>query len=193
MQNPSALKDRSNSVTTRYRKAVKMKQLISGFYEVVRDELETAISELKKMSTVHADGYWLDVLGRRFLFQRPTKKKADAQYFGFDGNPLSTPFNTAPFKPDYGGAVDETYPVSDVLYGQLLLALIGGLRTDGTQDSWNWLLDAAYPGSYVVDLGGMEIEVFLKPPPLAADEQIVLENFANLPKPAGVTMTITLI
>lgn len=187
MTSPSQPADKL--LARQYAQAVRMHALLSYFESLIREKLGIPASYLKRQGTAEAEGVWLDTLAKRFELKRPYKLTSTAFFFGFDGNPQSTPFNQAPFRPD-GDTLAGKIPVSDSLFRALLKAATGRLRTNGQQDDVNSILWNAYPGSYVLDGQDMTMTLVLSARLLDDDLEIILQRNGNIPKPAGVKLTI---
>ena len=168
------------------------KGVVDTFEATVLAYLCTAVLELKKQVTVDAGGVWLDLLALRFGLLRPYKSISTSFFFGFDGNPQSTPFNQAPFRPD-GQDLAGKIPLNDGLFLKLLKAQAGSLRTNGTQDNINQIVTEAYPGSYVTDGLDMSMTANLDLDLLDDDLALIIQQEGRIPKPAGVKLHINIV
>lgn len=186
------LQQASSVFARQYNRAVRLKALVNLLQELAEEKIVSAAEELKSNATISAKGDWLDLLAKRFGLERPFKASGDAFFFGFDGNPQSTPFNQAPFRPD-GDTLAGKIPVGDTLFLSLLKATTGTLRMNGQQDSVNQILAEAYPGSYVTDGQDMTMTAYLQLAVLDDNLQIVLQKKGNIPKPAGVLLNVELV
>ncbi len=171
---------------------VRTKGIVDTFEATVIALLYTAVLTLKTQVTVNATGVWLDLLALRFGLLRPYKNIGDSFFFGFDGNPQSVGFNLAPFRPD-GQDLAGKIPITDALFKQLLKARAGTLRTNGTQDNVNQILNESYPGSYVTDGLDMTMTAELDLDVLDDDLAIILQQEGRIPKPAGVELIINVV
>lgn len=183
------LQQASSTLTRAYKRNDQFITLLDGIQSIIDLYLVNPTLFLKEQGTIEAVGVWLDLLAKRFGLERPYKNSGDSFFFGFEGNPQSTPFNQAPFRPD-GDTLAGRIPLGDDVFKQLLQATTGGLRTNGQQDNINQIISEAYPGSYVVDNGNMSMTLYLFVDILPDDLEAVLLTNANIPKPAGVKLDI---
>ena len=188
----SQLSPVSEVLAQQHKRSVRCKALLDSLQDLAVEKIESAAQSLKESCSIKARGVWLTLLAARFAYKRPYKLSATAFFFGFDGNPQATPFNKAPFRPD-GDTLAGKIPVSDAVFLGLLLARTGSLRTNGTQDNINELLDSAYPGSYVTDGQDMTMALNLIVDVLDDDLEIILQQKGSILKPAGVALDTQLI
>lgn len=188
----SQLHSASSTLARQYTNALRLKGLLNSFQALIVEKLEEPAAYLKDQATDQATGYWLDLLAQRLGLLRPYKSEGTAFFFGFDGNPQSVGFNQAPFKPD-GSQLEGKIPMTDDLFLKLLKARGGQLRTNGQQDNINQILTEAYPGSYVTDGLDMTMTAELDLDVLGDDLALILQQDGNIPKPAGVELTINVV
>lgn len=188
----SRLYSARSTLARQYKDTLRLQGILDTLQELTVEKLEEPAAYLKDQGTDQAQGAWLDLLARRFGLLRPYKSEGTAFFFGFDGNPQATPFNQAPFKPD-GSQLEGKIPMSDVLFRQLLKSTAGSLRTDGTQDNINQILNEAYPGSWVTDGLDMTMAANLDLDLLGDDLALILQQGGRIPKPAGVNLDINIV
>lgn len=139
-----------------------------------------------------AEGYGLDVWGRIVGVVRQVQA-ATGKFFGFveGGETDYDPFGQSPL---YGGAaLTSVFDLSDDAFRTLILAKALANITDDSIPSLNALLLALFPGRgncYVVDNGDMSM-VWNFEFALTQVEQSILFNSGVLPKPAGVSSSIS--
>lgn len=171
----------SQYITGKPRESVTLKSIIDGINDLIQSELINFAEDTEKqISILTATGVWLDWIGARLNFPRPTLAQDDFEVFGFDGHGVG--FDQAPFwdGSDYGiGVTDETYR-------KFLIARGGQLLTDGSIASMTAVLVAAFgDGNYYVDNGDMTLDVIIDPD---MDDVVmgIVQTTDLLTKPAGV-------
>jgi hypothetical protein len=192
----------SERVISQYDGSAKLKAVIDLFESVLRSGIGSPSADLLPEMTIKAQGYWLELLGKRFSMIRPVLPDVETPiFFGlvegeagdptYDTNGKAT-FAQAPFVPDgQGGGLLGKVLASDEAYGNLISMKVGSLRTDGTQDSVNQILHGAFFGSYVVDNQDMTMSVFIRATGSENDVSIIMNNPDLIPRPVGVGMTVT--
>lgn len=175
----------SQYTTGKPRESITLKSIIDGINDLIQTELIDFAEDIEKsISILTATGIWLDWIGARLNFPRPTLAQDDFEVFGFDGHGVG--FDQASFwdGSDYGiGVTDETYRT-------FLIARGGQLLTDGSIASMTAVLVAAFgEGNYYVDNGDMSLDVILNPDMDDAMMSLV-QTTDLLTKPAGVKISI---
>lgn len=153
---------------------------IDNFYNVVWN-VQTAV------------GFGLDIWGAIVNVPRQINLIPPADYLGFDeALPGSNPFNQQPF---YNGPATSTnlYLLTDDAYRVLIMTKALANISTFTAPSVNALLRYLFAGRgacYVLELGGMAIQYVFKFA-LQPWESSVLQQPSLMPRPAGVSVTIT--
>ena len=171
----------SQYLTGQPRESVDLKAIVDGINELIQSELiDFAEDTEAQASILTATGGWLDWIGSRLNFPRPTLVQDNFDVFGFDGHGAG--FDQAPF---WNGS-DYGIGVADEVYRAFLIARGGQLLTDGTIASMTAVIVAAFgKGNYYVDNGDMSLDVIINPD----IEDVIMgliETTALLTKPAGV-------
>lgn len=140
-----------------------------------------------------AQGYGLDVWGRILGIGRTVQIPNNDAFWGFQeaGDPNFVGFNQAPY---YSGQRTNTnFSLSDTAYRRLLLAKAMTNVSDGSSKAVNLILLSLFPGRgncYVRDNLDMTITyVFFFP--LTPVELTIVQLSGALPKPAGVSATVS--
>jgi hypothetical protein len=174
------ISNNSDYLTGLPRNDPKLKILIDEINKIIQEKLINAAIDLEKQSSILiATGIWLDKWGDRLGFKRPYTPSDSFETFGFDDAGVG--FDQAPF---YGG-VDQNVSIADEPYRQYLIAYGGQLLTDGTLDSLNSILRAAFGKGYYKDNGNMTVDVIIE----ITLEPIITSMITTtniLPKPCGV-------
>ena len=164
-------------------------RLLRGMYEVIDDELVLPIRRLEEMrSWDTAEGVWLDYIGRRLGFVRPTIN-AMVTRFGFDGGD-GVGFNQAPFA-SATGFIPQV-PVGDPEYLLCLKVWAGTILTSGCILDMNIAVRRSFPLAYYTD--GMDSTIALVTGATAMRDTTARDILTRLdawPRPAGVGLTVT--
>lgn len=139
-----------------------------------------------------AEGYGLDVWGRRLNVGRVLAVSAGGSYLGFEeaDDTSMTPFGQGILYS--GGPVTQNFSLQDDDYRTLLLAKAAANICDGSTPAINAILLLLFPGlgnCYVTDGGNLTMtytfSFTLTPVQLA-----IVEQSGVLPRPCGVSATI---
>lgn len=167
-------------------------QLISNFFQYI-DQTQNFDSFFDLMFNIDtAQGYGLDVWGRRVGVVRTLNISNASRNFGFDEATVlsADPFNVSPF---YTGApITTNFELSDSAFRVLIFAKALANISDGSVKAINQLLLNLFPGrgnAYVVDGLDMTME-YAFAFTLTAVEQAILGQSGVLPKPVGVSATV---
>ena len=164
-------------------------RLLRGMYEVIDDELVLPIRRLEEMrSWDTAEGVWLDYIGRRLGFVRPTIN-AMVTRFGFDGGD-GVGFNQAPFA-SATGFIPQV-PVGDPEYLLCLKVWAGTILTSGCILDMNIAVRRSFPLAYYTD--GADSTIALVTGATAMRDTTARDILTRLdawPRPAGVGLTVT--
>ena len=157
-------KKTTDRLIAQYYNSPKMRAIIDNIEALITENMTAALLTLKTKMGIQADGYWLELLGKRFEFPRPMMSDPDsAVFFGLVTNGQITngkgTFGEAPFVGDNesisGGKVES----SDAMYATLLGLLISSMRTTGSQDNIAEIVDTMYEGSSIIDHQDMTMTV----------------------------------
>lgn len=140
-----------------------------------------------------AQGYGLDVWGRIVGVNRTLNIPNSDIYFGFQeaGDPQYEPFNQAPFFS--GQPTTSNFDLSDSSFRTLIFLKALTNITDGAIPSINQMLLNLFPGRgncYVVDNFDMTMTLVFEFT-LSAVELAIVETSGALPKPVGVSFTVS--
>lgn len=138
-----------------------------------------------------AQGYGLDVWGRIVGISRVLAVPND-DFLGFEeALPGSLPFNQGVFY--VGTGLTSNFALSDTAYRRLIIAKALANICDGSIPSINRILMALFPANgncYVQDNGDMTI-VFVFETALSPVEYVIAAQSGVLPRPTGVTATVS--
>jgi len=143
----------SEHLISQYDKATKLKAIIDLFDTMLQDNIGAALSDLLPNMTSKAEGYWLELLSKRFGTNRPLlSDPAQAKFFGLNGAILTGKigFDQAPFS-ETSTTPNRVY-ATDELFSKLIAMESSRLRMSGTQDEITAILDGIYPESRVLDI-----------------------------------------
>lgn len=152
--------------------------------------MDALFDKIRNLDT--AQGYGLDVWARIVAIDRVLKVAAGPRYFGFEeGLPDYDPFNVSPL---YGGQeLTQNYIVTDDGFRVMIIAKAFANVCDGSIQSINRLLVTLFGSSgrcYVVD--NMDMTMTYKFEfGLSALQYAILTNSGVMPKPAGVSYTVS--
>jgi len=192
----------SKHIISQYDGKDKLHAVVDLFQSVLQASIGDQAGKLLGGMTSKATGYWLELMGKRFALSRPVLPSAEVPKFfglveGVDGDPTfddtgKATFTRAPFVPDgQGGGLQGMVMASDEAYADLINMKVGSLRTDGSQDDVNIILNGIFTGSYVLDNQDMTISVFINSNGSQNDVKIIMNNPDLIPRPVGVSMTLS--
>lgn len=123
-------------------RAPRLAALIDGVLGLVDRELYAPLrASVAARSSDTATGLWLDRIGERLGFPRPSTAQSGPR-FGFPGGPQAQPFDTAPF----AGLQFNREPVTDGVYRALLRIRGRVLRGSGSRPELVAAVAAGLPG-----------------------------------------------
>ena len=130
--------------------------LLRGMYGLIDTELVQALKDLERMRNWDtAEGVWLDYIGRRLGFTRPTINVMVTR-FGFSGGD-GVGFNQAPFATATGFVPQVA--VGDPIYLLCLKVWAGTILTSGCILDMNTAVRRSFPAAYYTD--GMDSTIAL--------------------------------
>lgn len=140
-----------------------------------------------------AQGYGLDVWGRIVGVSRTIHVVSSGRYLGFEegGDPLYQPFNTAAFFS--GQPITDNFNLADSAYRVLIFAKALANICDGSIKAINQLLLNLFPNRgncFVRDNLDMSFTYVFKFV-LTDVELAIVQNSGVLPKPTGVSVTVS--
>lgn len=175
--------ENSKLVIQQYRNSEKLMAIIDGFNKIVQDELITPALEIEKMHSIeHARAIWLDHIGERLGIRRPYLSSDEIDIFGFDDNGIG--FDQGGFSED---GESLSVPASDDFYRKLIIARGAQLLTDGTVESMNEILVAAFDDGHYIDHTNMSMSVRLDGD-YTLDQINLILNTNLITKPSGVRL-----
>ena len=182
-------------IQSEYANSPTLDALITSFFAAANqtENIDNFFDLMWNLDT--AQGYGLDVWGRIVGVNRYLNLPGTIPYFGFEqGYPGIDTFGPRGVGPFYSGeALTENSPLSDSVYRQLIIAKAAFNITPCTIPSINGLLMYLFGMSgrcYCTDGGNMTISYVFDFPLSPTQEAIVFQS-GVLPKPCGVTATIT--
>lgn len=183
----------TDTILSQYANSPSITQLIADFNQWIdpKTDIDNFYDFIWNVKT--AVGVGLDIWGRIVNIPRQITITPLPDYLGFDeASPGSYPFNQAPF---YTGIVQtsDVYLLGDEAYRVLIMTKALANISTFTAPSVNALLRYLFAGRgacYVVELGGMAIEYVFEFA-LQPWEATVLQQPSLMPRPAGVSVTIT--
>jgi hypothetical protein len=187
------------TVISQYANSPILTQLIANFFQYI-DPTQLIDSFYDNMFNINtAQGYGLDVWGRRVGIPTRVINVAGGKNLGF-AEALSVPpgqvdtnidpFNQSPFYS--GGGLTSSYALSDTSFRTLIFAKALSNISNGSIPAINQLLQNLFPNRgqcYVIDNLNMSMTYYFTFA-LTAVEQAILEQTTVLPTPAGVSSTV---
>ena len=158
-------------------------------YGLIDTEFVQALRDLERMRNWDtAEGVWLDYIGRRLGFTRPTINVMVTR-FGFEGS-SGVGFNQAPFATATGFVPQVA--VGDPIYLLCLKVWAGTILTSGCILDMNTAVRRSFPAAYYTD--GMDSTIALVTG-ASGMQQTTARNILTAadawPRPAGVGLTVT--
>jgi hypothetical protein len=191
------MSERNKYIISQYYESPRLRVMIESFNGLVEKEILQSAIKLASCGGISAKGYWLDLLGRRFGFNRPLLLSVDSvKYFGLTGVPQGVvshkgTFSQAPFVKSDDDIISNRYYASDMIYSNLLKLWISKMQSTATVDSINHILSSIYPNSYTIDNQDMTLDCYLNiSGEEAFDADFILDNGYILPRPAGVAIRL---
>ena len=183
-----ALDDRLALLISQWTGSAPMLALMRGMYGLIDTELVQALKDLERMRNWDtAEGVWLDHIGRRLGFTRPTID-VNVTRFGFEGS-SGVGFNQAPFATT--GFVPQV-PVADAVYLLCLKVQAGTILTSGCILDMNTAVRRSFPAAYYTDGADSTIALVTG---ASGTAQTTARNILTAadawPRPAGVGLTVT--
>lgn len=156
----------STRLISQYYNSPRIAGVLDAFEDAGNDGILVASDDLKPMMASEAKGYWLELLAMRFNFSRPLLSDPNsAKAFGLVENGINRAgkgtFSQAPFVKDGEGYSAGRQEASDRLFATLIAMKASSLRTDGSQDDINVILDGLFSGSFAVDNQDMTMTVLI--------------------------------
>lgn len=175
----------SQYITGKPRESTELKTLIDGINNLVQNQLIDCAEDIETQSSIlTATGIWLDYYGGRFNFPRPYFPPDQFTTFGFEGNGLG--FDQAPF----GVGETANQPIGDDLYRKWIIARGGQLITDGTLQSLDAIIKAAFgDDAFYTDHGNMSMDVSISSTFTVQEVEAIIEA-GVIPKPCGVRVRV---
>ena len=163
--------------------------LLRGMYGLIDTEFVQALKDLERMRNWDtAEGVWLDYIGRRLGFTRPTINVMVTR-FGFEGS-SGVGFNQAPFATATGFVPQVA--VGDPIYLLCLKVWAGTILTSGCILDMNTAVRRSFPAAYYTD--GMDSTIALVTGASGMQQttaRAILTAADAWPRPAGVGLTVT--
>ena len=179
----------ADQLIQQYEGSAKLQALLDGILEIIQDELVEPLLTLQEcIAFADASGVFLDYLGLRVGYTRPTILDADVEYFGFNGGD-GLGFDQAPMF-SLHEVLQARTPVGDEWYRGMLKGRARGLLSDGSIRDLDKVLDVLFDGdSYYVD--NLDSTIEAKVTDSRSMYVDVVEETGLMPKPAGVGLTVT--
>ena len=183
------LDERLALLISQWQGSVQIEMLLRGMYEIIDTEFVQALRDLEEMRGWDtARGVWLDYIGKRLGFMRPSIN-AMVTRFGFDGGD-GVGFNQAPFATATGFVPQVA--VGDPIYLLCLKVWAGTILTSGCIFDMNTAVRRSFPAAYYTD--GMDSTIALVTG-ASGMQQTTARNILTVadawPRPAGVGLTVT--
>lgn len=166
-----------------------VQDFVRGVLQIVQDEIVQPLRTLERMASLDtATGIWLDRIGERLGFTRPTRDDQSIERFGYAGS-RGKGFDQAPFystDPQAAGRV----PVGDDEYRSILRARAQALIGAGNRTSVAAAAALLFNGAVTITAGTAAIAVDAND---SRDEYgAILEHIYPevLGLPAGITRTL---
>ena len=162
--------------------------LLRGMYGLIDTEFVQALKDLERMRNWDtAEGVWLDYIGRRLGFTRPTID-VNVTRFGFEGS-SGVGFNQAPFATT--GFVPQV-PIPDAVYLLCLKVWAGTILTSGSIPDMNTAVRRSFPAAYYTDGADSTIALVTGASGMQqTTARDILTAADAWPRPAGVGLTVT--
>jgi hypothetical protein len=190
------------TVISQYANSPILTQLIANFFQYI-DPTQLIDSFYDNVFNINtAQGYGLDVWGRRVGIPTRTINVASGKNLGFAEALLVPPgqvdtnvdpFNQSPFYA--GGGLTSSYALSDTSFRMLIFAKALSNISNGSIPAINQLLRNLFPGRgncYVIDNLNMTMTYYFTFA-LTSVEQAILGQTTVLPTPAGVAASIVFV
>ena len=176
-------------LVSQWDEAPRLQALVRGVLDVIHEELTQPLATLEQQTRIDtAEGVWLDRIGERLALDRPSVRRTDIEFFGFDGSD-GVGFDQGPFATTIPALVPRV-PIGDAFYQGLLrlraLALVG----DGSAADLERVLRLELPQALVVDNGDMTITVQGISDDRRRNLLPLVRSVVDRLKPAGVALTI---
>ena len=160
--------------------APRLSGTVTEVLQPILDDAVGAAARIQLMLDIdHAEGVWLDALGRKLGLDRPaTSDPSMDERFGFDmaGNP----FDTQPFRGD--PVNDAVYPLPDIIYRRFVKARAVLVLGDGTIFTYREAIRHIDPTAAVFDQRDMSIRVVTS----RRTFLILADSIGALPRTAGI-------
>lgn len=154
------------------------------------DSLGQAIRRMEHFFDIdQAGGEWLRIIGV-IVGQKRTVFSFFGDYFGFDGNPISDPFNTGVFW-DGQTPTSGDYVLSDADYRRFIKAKIVRNHSSGTIPDFIAGMAFIFPTAVVSVIDNMDMTASISITGVTAAEANLIEGSDILPRPAGVYLDVT--
>ena len=183
------VEQRLDLLISQWKGNAQIEALLRGMYEVIDDELVQPLRDLEEMRAWDtARGVWLDYIGRRLGFSRPSIDQTVTR-FGFSGSD-GVGFNQAPFATATGFI--PQVQVGDDVYLLCLRVWAGTILTSGTIPDMNIAVRRAFPAAYYTDGADSTIALVTGATSMRdTTARDILTAADAWPRPAGVGLTVT--
>lgn len=187
--------DPLTTVISQYQSSPTLLQLIANMeaYFDPSANLDAFYASIWNVQT--AVGYGLDVWGRIVGVTRVVNVPTASAFLGFEqAAPTVKPFDFGIFFAGGNGPVTQNYILTDDAFRTLILAKALANICNGSIPAMNQILinlfgNSGYGNVYVVDSGGMAMEIVFTNAPSPVDLAIISQS-GVFPRPAGVALTV---
>ena len=176
-------------LVSQWDQAPRLRALAQGLLEAIHGELVDSLDAIERGTRIDtAEGVWLDRIGERLALSRPSVRRTDIEFFGFDGGD-GVGFDQGPFATTIPALVPRV-PIGDAFYRCLLRLRSLALLADGSAADLERTLRSEFPQAQVVDNGDMTITVQGISDDRRRNLLPLVHSVVDRLKPAGVALTI---
>ena len=188
-----------NKLISQYANANSFRSILQALFQLYQDELVSTLYKTESyMHRENADGAWLDFIGRRLDFIRPSVLDLNRKHFGFEPQSSASPsvrrnlgFNVGPMysiNKRYQGRI----PLGDEYYANMLASRALCIRSTTSKRDIETVLTTLFDGGGIVHdtINPLSVTLTVTESRLGYVDIVKDHQHKLIPRTAGIAQTI---